>query len=71
MAVVNSVAKNTGVHVSFKIISIVLSRYMPRSGTAGSYGTDVVFLCFVNIVNGSPDFACPTFKVLTAVWAHY
>ena len=35
-ATVNSGAVNTGVHVSFPII--VLSKYMPRSGIAGSYG---------------------------------
>ena len=36
LAVVNSAAMNTGVHVSFQII--VPSGYMPRSGIAGSYG---------------------------------
>ena len=30
---------NTGVHVSFQII--ILSRYMPRSGIAGSYGCSI------------------------------
>ena len=36
LAIVNSAAMNTGVQVSFRIIA--LSVYMPRSGTAGSYG---------------------------------
>ena len=36
---VNSSAMNTGVHVSFQIR--VFSRYMPRSGTAGSYGNSI------------------------------
>ena len=36
LAIVNSAAMNTGVHVSFSIL--VSSRYMPRSGIAGSYG---------------------------------
>ena len=36
LAIVNSVAVNTGVHVSFLIL--VSSGYMPRSGIAGSYG---------------------------------
>ena len=36
LAVVNSAAMNTEVHVSFQII--VPSRYMPRSGIPGSYG---------------------------------
>ncbi|CAN0401204.1 unnamed protein product [Rangifer tarandus platyrhynchus] len=35
-AIVNSVAVNIGVHVSFSIF--VSSGYMPRSGIAGSYG---------------------------------
>ena len=36
LAIVNSAAKNNGIHVSFSIL--VFSGYMPRSGTAGSYG---------------------------------
>ena len=36
---VNRAAMNTGVHVSFWII--VLSRYMPRSGIAGSYDSSI------------------------------
>ena len=35
MAIVNCAAMNLGVHVSFWIM--VLSRYMPKSGIAGSY----------------------------------
>ena len=35
-AIVNSVAINTRVHVSFRIM--VFSGYMPSSGIAGSYG---------------------------------
>ena len=35
-AIVNSAAMNIGVHVSFSIL--LSSRYMPRSGIAGSYG---------------------------------
>ena len=38
--IVNSAAMNIGVHVSFQII--VLSRYIPRSGIAGSYGNSIV-----------------------------
>ena len=41
LAIVNSAAVNIGVHVSFQII--VLSRYMPRSGIAGSYSNSLVF----------------------------
>ena len=36
LAIVNSVAVNTGLHVAFQII--VLSGYMLSSGMAGSYG---------------------------------
>ena len=36
LALVNSAAVNTGIHVSFSIL--VSSGYMPRSGIAGSYG---------------------------------
>ena len=36
LATVNSTAINSGIHVSFSIL--VSSRYMPRNGTAGSYG---------------------------------
>ena len=39
LAVVNSAAMNIGVHVSFQII--ILSRYMPWSGIAGSYGSSI------------------------------
>ena len=39
LAIVNSAAMDIRVHVSFRII--VLSRYMPRSGIAGSYGNSI------------------------------
>ena len=39
LAIVNSAAVNIGVHVSFQIM--VFSRYMPRSGIAGSYGNSI------------------------------
>ena len=37
LVIVNSVAINIGVHVSFQVM--VFSRYMPRSEIAGSYGS--------------------------------
>ena len=43
LAIVNSAAVNTGVHVSFRII--VFSGYMPRSGIAESYGSSI--FCFL------------------------
>ena len=37
LAIVNSAAVNTGIHVSFS--TLVSLGYMPRSGIAGSYGS--------------------------------
>ena len=37
LAIVNNVAMNSGIHVSFS--TLVSSGYMPRSGIAGSYGS--------------------------------
>ena len=39
LAIVNSAAMNIGVRVSFRIM--VFSRYIPRSGVAGSYGSSI------------------------------
>ena len=39
LAIVNSAAVNIGVHAPFQIM--VFSRYMPRSGIAGSYGSSI------------------------------
>ena len=39
LAFVRSAAMNIGMHVSFRIL--VFSRYVPRSGTAGSHGISV------------------------------
>ena len=39
LAVVNSAAMNSGIHVSFSIF--VSSGYVPRSGITGSYGGSV------------------------------
>ena len=39
LAIVESAAMSVGVHVSFWLIA--LSRYMPRSGIAGSYGSSM------------------------------
>ena len=39
LAIINSAAMNIGMHVSFQMM--VFSRYMPRSGIAGSYGSSL------------------------------
>ena len=41
LAIVNSVAMKTGVHVSFQIRVFMFPKYMPRSGIAGSYGSSI------------------------------
>ena len=53
LAIVNSAAMNTGVHISFQIM--VFFRYMPRCGIAGSYGililrNRVLFSIMVSLV---------------------
>ena len=40
LAIVNSAAMNTGMHVSFQIM--VFSKYIPPSGIAGSYGSSIL-----------------------------
>ena len=47
LAVVNSTTMNNGIHVSLLIL--VSSRYMPRSGIAGSYGGFISIFFFFRI----------------------
>ena len=42
LAIVNNAAMNIGVHVSFQINVFVFSRYIPRTGIAGSYGSSIL-----------------------------
>ena len=42
LAVVDSATMNNEVHVSFQIRVFVFSRYMPRSGVAGSYNNSIL-----------------------------
>ena len=39
LAIVNSAAVNTAVHISFRIKIFIFSGYMPRSGFTGSDGS--------------------------------
>ena len=41
LALVNSAAMNTGVHVSFQIRVFIFSGYMPRSRIAGAYRSSI------------------------------
>ena len=47
LAIVNSAAMNTEVHVAFWIRVFVFSRYMPKSGVAGSYGNSIFSFNFL------------------------
>ena len=42
LAIINSAAVKTGMHVLFQII--IFFGYMPRSGIAGSYGSSIIFV---------------------------
>jgi len=50
LAIVDSAAMNIGVHVSFQIRVFIFSRYMTRSGIAGSYGH-----CYIYFFKEPPE----------------
>ena len=50
LAIVNSAAVNTGVHISFQISVLSFSGYIPRGAIAGSYGSSTVSLRILHIV---------------------
>ena len=45
--IVNNATVIIGVRVSFRISVFISSSYIPRSRTAGSYGTSFFLFCFV------------------------
>ena len=47
LAIVNSAAMNTGLHVSSSVLAS--SGYMPRSGIAGSYGGFIPSFVLINL----------------------
>ena len=53
LPIVNSTATNTGVHIYFQIRVIQISRYMPRSGTAGPSGKSIFIYLFL-VGEGTP-----------------
>ena len=50
LAAVNSAAVNTGMHASFKVSVFILSRYMPKSRIAGSYGSSILVFKAISIL---------------------
>ena len=42
--IVNNATMISGVHLSFRISVFIFSSYIPRSRTAGSYGTSLLLL---------------------------
>ena len=44
--IVNNATMISGVHLSFRISVFIFSSYIPRSRTAGSYGTSLLLLLF-------------------------
>ena len=47
LAITNSAAVNTGVHVPFQRRVFIFSGYMPRSGIAGSHGNSTDIFSFL------------------------
>ena len=66
LAILNSAAVNTGVHISFQIRVFILSRYVPRSGIAGSYGR-CIFSFFKEPACCFPVVAAPIYIPTSSV----
>ena len=65
LATVNKAAVNIEVHVSFQISVFVFFRYIPRSGSAGSYGSSV-FSFLGNILFSTA--VAPVYVPTNSVW---
>ena len=69
LAIINSAAINSGIHVSFSVL--VSSGYMPRSGIAESYGGFIPsFLRSLHTVFHSDCHTRPTFIVCRLFHGH-
>ena len=67
LAIVNSAAMNNGVHISFW--TMFLSRYMPKSGIAGSYGSSI--FSFLRILTLFSIVAVPIYIPTNSVGGFY
>ena len=66
LAIVNSAAMNIGVHVSFQIR--VFSRYIPRTGIAGSHGNSMLSFLKASAHYFWASLVAQLVKNLPALW---